>query len=217
MDMKWKSGLSVLFILGPALLFGLLGMPAEMGLAIVAGALTAAFVNIEKIRRVKGGGFEAEMREVVDEAYATMDALRKLAKVSMRSVLYNLTMSGRWGGLEAFEKHALHRDLKRLSRELGIADDPELLAEFERFFRYNAWDHFERFRTQISRVVPEDVQARLLDLKARNTSNYPSRTEIEGILGEDIDKLDHTHGALLDDYLRYIAEHELRRSEIPPE
>jgi hypothetical protein len=213
--MEWKLVFSVLVILGPALLFGLSEMPVEMGLAIVAGALAAAFVNIEKIRRVRGGGFEAEMREVVDEAYATVDALRELAKVSMRSVLYNLTMSGRWGGLEAFENHALRDDFRRLSKELGIADDPELLAEFERFFRYNAWDHFERFRTKVSKVVPEDVQARLLALKARSTSDYPGRAEIETILGEDIEKLDDTHQALLDDYLYYISERELRRPEAP--
>jgi len=41
-----------------------MAMPTEMGLAILAGALGLAFVNIDKISKFKGAGFEAEMRLV---------------------------------------------------------------------------------------------------------------------------------------------------------
>lgn len=41
-----------------------MAMPAEMGLAILAGALGLGFSNIEKISRFKGAGFEAEMKMV---------------------------------------------------------------------------------------------------------------------------------------------------------
>lgn len=47
-------------------IFGFMGMPAEMGLSIVAGAVALAFADIEKFSRIKGVGFEAELREKLD-------------------------------------------------------------------------------------------------------------------------------------------------------
>ncbi|MGX9728358.1 MAG: hypothetical protein ACTFAK_13910 [Candidatus Electronema sp. VV] len=45
-----------------SLFFGLLGKTTEMGLAILAGCLSLAFANLDKISKFKGAGFEAEMR-----------------------------------------------------------------------------------------------------------------------------------------------------------
>jgi hypothetical protein len=59
----WRPLLSLLVIIAPGFYFGLVGKSAEMGLAIVAGAISAAFLNIDRIQRFKGAGFEAEMRE----------------------------------------------------------------------------------------------------------------------------------------------------------
>ncbi len=44
-------------------LLGFMSMPAEMGLAILAGALGLAFSNIDKISEFKGAGFEAKMKD----------------------------------------------------------------------------------------------------------------------------------------------------------
>ena len=57
---------SGVMLFGISTLFGILGRPAEMGLAVVAGALGLAFANIDKISRFKGAGFEAEMREKIE-------------------------------------------------------------------------------------------------------------------------------------------------------
>lgn len=59
------QGFSFAFLLVGPLVFGLLGKPTEMGLSILAGALSLAFSNIDKISKFKGAGFEAEMREKV--------------------------------------------------------------------------------------------------------------------------------------------------------
>ncbi|MEL7797955.1 hypothetical protein [Idiomarina loihiensis] len=40
-------------------------MTAEMGMAILAGSVSLAFVNIDKIAKFKGAGFEAEMCQTV--------------------------------------------------------------------------------------------------------------------------------------------------------
>lgn len=43
-----------------------LGKPAEMGLAIVAAAMALVFSDIERFKKIKGAGFEAELVEKVE-------------------------------------------------------------------------------------------------------------------------------------------------------
>jgi predicted transcriptional regulator len=57
----------IVLLVGP-ITFGMLGKPTEMGLCILAAAIALAFSNIEKIKRFKGAGFEAEMVEKQLEA-----------------------------------------------------------------------------------------------------------------------------------------------------
>ena len=56
------SGCSAIALLGVSSVFGFMGMPAEMGLAILAGALGLAFSNIDNIAEFSGAGFTAKMR-----------------------------------------------------------------------------------------------------------------------------------------------------------
>lgn len=46
-------------------IFGFLGKPAEMALVIVASALALAFSDIERFSRIKGAGFEAELKDQI--------------------------------------------------------------------------------------------------------------------------------------------------------
>jgi hypothetical protein len=57
-------------LLGAPLVFGVLGKPAEAGVCVIAGAIGLAFINIDKIKRFKGGGFEAEMKEQLEAMVA---------------------------------------------------------------------------------------------------------------------------------------------------
>ncbi len=58
--------ISIIVILGGSTFFGLKGMPVEMGLSIVAGAMAIALVNLDKFSRIKGAGFEAELRDKIE-------------------------------------------------------------------------------------------------------------------------------------------------------
>lgn len=42
------------------------GKPTEMGLAIVAAAMALVFSDIERFKKIKGAGFEAELKEKVE-------------------------------------------------------------------------------------------------------------------------------------------------------
>ena len=68
----WKNVMNFLFqlssavaLLGVSTYFGFKRMPAEMALAIVAGALGFGFANLEKFSEIKGGGFSGKLREQI--------------------------------------------------------------------------------------------------------------------------------------------------------
>ena len=79
-------------LFGVSTWLGFLGKPTEMGLAIAAGSLGFVFNNIDRIAKVKGPGFEAEMRErrvaesVIAEQTDNIEHLRNVFKVSNRFV-----------------------------------------------------------------------------------------------------------------------------------
>ncbi len=62
-----KGLLSLVVIIAPCWYFGYHGKTTEMGISIVAGALAATFINLDKVYRVKGAGFEAEMYKAVED------------------------------------------------------------------------------------------------------------------------------------------------------
>ncbi len=60
--LSWSSAIALLVI---SSVFGFLGMPTEMGLSILAGALGLAFANIENIAEFSGAGFSAKMKHQI--------------------------------------------------------------------------------------------------------------------------------------------------------
>jgi len=71
---------------------GLLSKPTEMGLCILAAAIALAFSNIEKIKRFKGAGFEAEMLEKQVEVMIAKEAEpeAKEEQSTFRATVYGL-------------------------------------------------------------------------------------------------------------------------------
>ena len=67
-----------------------------MGIAVVACAIALSFLNLDKIQRFKGAGFEAEMKKAVDEANATVKQLRIVALTSVEAALTTLMSSSFW-------------------------------------------------------------------------------------------------------------------------
>lgn len=211
---KWiKASLSVALVLGSVLPFGYLGRPTEMGIALLAGGIAAAFLNIDKIQRVKGAGFEAEMRKAVEEVYATTGSLRQLAKVMLRSTLHMLTMLGRLtGSSEEHQKHVFRSEIERLGKELGLGDDQDLRCTHELFFQYHAWDYFGAFVEQLRNAIPDTTYERLRAMRDYSGGSHPSRKDIEAVLGNDID-LDALGRERLEDYIHYVQYRTLRHTE----
>src|SRR6266446_2283094 len=89
-----------------AITVGILGMPEVM---IVSGLLAGVLVlaaNSDRIAKIRAGatGFEAETRAVIDEARATIEQLRIVAKIAVQASLSLVMRAGRWGGFLHDEK-----------------------------------------------------------------------------------------------------------------
>jgi len=209
----------VILIIGPALLFGFQGKPTEMGLAIVAGAVASAFLNMDKLQRFKGAGFEAEMKaevkQVVDKVHATLDNLRDVTRPLLISTLETLINQGRFGSINANTKHQLLADVLKTADSLQICSEEPLIELKERFYRYHTWDHYSLFVNNID-IINKDAEHKLKDFIHRDTykySNFPTRELISNILGEELVKLDDKSKNHLEDYLYYLNNHSLRRKD----
>lgn len=105
---KLLTILGSLLTLGLAVMFGVMGQPSEMGIIVVAGAIGLAFLNIDKIQRFKGAGFEAEMKRAVEEANATIEQLREVAATSSEAILTDLMAGNFMDGTTLEKRLELH-------------------------------------------------------------------------------------------------------------
>lgn len=112
--------MTCIIILGPGFYFGTLGKPKEMGIAIVGGSIAMAFVNIDKIQKFKGAGFEAEMKLVIDEANATLKELQEIATTTTEATLYQLTESQFFGNFSFSKKLKIHDQLIEKLKAINI-------------------------------------------------------------------------------------------------
>lgn len=94
---KIAQASAFILLLAGSFAFGLLSKPTEMGLCILAAAIALAFSNIEKIKRFKGAGFEAEMLEKQVEAMIAKEAEpeAKEEQPEFRATAYSLDESTR--------------------------------------------------------------------------------------------------------------------------
>ncbi|MFJ7680353.1 hypothetical protein ACIQXQ_20200 [Peribacillus sp. NPDC097198] len=199
-----KNILVVILIMAPALYFGYEGKDLVMGLSIVAGALTAAFLNLDKFERFSGAGFGAEMRKVekaVEDAYATIDNLKDIAKPLFNIVISTLTYEGRIGGMEIKEKDKYKENILALSKDLDIYDE-KFQQKIDTFNILHIWDAYDEFlKMQFKETQNSDLYNKLYALSDRKTTDFPSEDQLQHLLnGEEISE---KANELLHDYLFY--------------
>lgn len=176
---EWVTAVLIITMLAGVFLFGLRGQPTEMGLIIVACAICLAFTNINKIQKVKGAGFEAEMKKAVEEAYATTESLRSMAKPLILSTLDNIIFAGRWGEMDNERKHKLKADIDGLAKSLGVFDK-DVESASQMFFVWHAFDHVHKLETVLSRnkIKNTEIRERLRTLADRKTGMLPSVQDV---------------------------------------
>lgn len=160
------TGLASIIMVSLAMVLGLLGKPTEMGLIIAACSISIAFLNLDRIQKFKGAGFEAEMRQAVEEAHATVEQLRTLAATSTESTLTTLMSGNFFDGTTLANRLDIHDKLVGCLHQLGV---PVKQIEEARHMWKNGVGviyhrgirHLLEGRTEISHVNMQAEPARL--------------------------------------------------------
>ncbi|ENM5776423.1 hypothetical protein V4V55_003905 [Vibrio mimicus] len=141
-----------LLLIVSVFLFGLKGMATEMGIAVAASAVFLAFANLDKFSKFKGAGFEAELREVVTEANATIEHLKSVTTPLLITSIDLMTKDGRWSDGDGINKcHDQFDKLVSLESEIGVTDSALDLAK-QKYIRIHAWDMISELAKNIERA-----------------------------------------------------------------
>ena len=212
-----------LVILVLAVMFGLKAMPTEMGIIVVAGAIFLSFLHIDKIQRFKGAGFEAEMRQAVEEANATVHQLRDVATTSTKATLTTLMASsfGFQNGMNLSSKLDLHDKLISDLKKIGASE--QQIEHADEMWRKGVSVIFHRGilkaikkTSQINPDVAEQVKAVSEEFQEfLNFDTWCTATPEEmksfindkGVMNPDIEEL-------LEDYSIFVKTGTYRRRKI---
>lgn len=209
--------IAFLFTLISTAFFGYTGKVVEMGIAASVGAIAMAFVNIDKIKRFKGAGFEAETKEVIQEATVTIASLRKLAT---QIVEPTLTIIGREGqpfqNISNSEKFEIKKKLVETLKELHANEDKieKVTAKFDDSFII---EHGRKILALITPSVKIDKSTKeeiktLLSTENLNTIN-PQKIRnfltARDLLTKEIDEA-------IEDYEYFVKNKKFRRPEYWP-
>lgn len=207
--------LSIIFTLTFSVYFGRKKQVKEMWAIIVAGFLVMAFCNLDRIIRFKAPGFEAEIQQRIDKAYATMGNLRELAVDVVEPVLTLLSMQGSM--LRYLSRDTRMEIKEEIVQSLNRLNVPQSkIKEATRFFdAVLIQDHLRRLRNIASKSneVQETAKDRLEELADLSSPEELDRVdvnEIAQLLGNAINLDPEVKEAFLD--LKYfLQERRFRR------
>jgi len=121
-----KGIVSVFLILMPTVLFGVMGNTTQMIIALFAGFISVIVLNFDKIDSFKAGQIEAKMRhvdEVIEEASATIDQLKKVSEPLMDYTLAHIAKGNSVVGVGGYHKETLYKRVNENISEFNIEDD----------------------------------------------------------------------------------------------
>ena len=125
-------------------------MSVEMGIAVAASSVFLAFANLDKFAKFKGAGFEAELKQAVNEANATIENLKEVAKPLIETNLETLTKAGRFSEGAFNKTHELYDQLDNLQSKMGLTS-PDLEKAKTRYLNIHAWDMISELSGNIER------------------------------------------------------------------
>lgn len=199
-----KHFLSLLCIMGPSFYFGFNKQPAEMGLALAAGVLCVVFLNLDKFQSFSAGadGIQAELRKAVEEAYATVEELRELAKSFVSITFINLTYDKRFGGMDEEETVIYRNQIEGLINSLNIEEDPIVKRSVEKYYNFITWDYYRDFCNSdyFNNQGSKEFFLELGSLRKYGTYDFPSKAEILSICEKHNVKLNSELISLLDEF-----------------
>lgn len=151
---KFLNFVGFILLITSVFVFGLKGMATEMGVAVVASSIFLAFANLDKFSEFKGAGFEAKLREAVNEANATIENLKEVAKPLIKTNLFVLSKSGRFSEGAFNKSHDVYDQLAELQRKIGL-EGQDLEKSKAGYLNIHAWDMVSELSVSIGRAGNE--------------------------------------------------------------
>ena len=169
-----------LYIFIVPIYFGVADKAGIMAASILAGCLILAFSYINKIKKFKGAGFEAELRDAVNEAYATIEKLQDIAVNLSEPIITEVTMQNRLTSYIPL-KYRLEqiKDIEGSLRELGI-EEKKIDKTTEFFYSAFQEDHIIKIAHAVIKdpKANEAVKKIMEDYKEREIPEEKSISEV---------------------------------------
>lgn len=213
--------ITIFYTLGAPLYFGVQDKPGPMFIALLGGVIVLIFLNLGKFKkwRLTPTGLEAELREIADEAYATLDNLKDLAVDLADPIITFITMQNRIIQYIPLDgKIEMVNEISSTLKKFHI-DDKKINATRKMFDAALIVDHIKRINQQVEQIeaISGDVKSQIL-LLSEHKNMYEAvklrKGEIEHIFEKNtIINNPELHKFIKDlDY--YIEEKNIRRPEI---
>ena len=132
--MNWIKFSSVVLVMAPSLIFGFMGKPTEMLIALFAGFTSAVFINMDKFSSFKAGKLEAKLKEadeVIKEANVTIEEVKEISIPMMNYLLSHLVWGEKVIGMPPHDKEELYNKLVANFEKLDVKNE-----ELSRLFEY---------------------------------------------------------------------------------
>jgi hypothetical protein len=200
--------LIVALVIVPVLI-GIFRGAKEMGIAVLAITAALFFANLDKFERFKGGGIEAELRTVVNKAYAAIEQLRELGLSLSSPIVDELSL----GMLEHYHlKYKLERvaKIEETLKKLG-ASEKEIEEACSAIYRRVTYGHIEKVIGSLLKSNPGKES--LIKGLHKEETYYWGRSELEKFIKDnDLKKSEETEAWIRD--LNYFLENKkLKREE----
>lgn len=140
-----------ILLIASIFVFGLKGMTSEMGIAVAASCIFLAFANLDKFSEFKGAGFQAKLRQAVDEANATIENLKEVAKPLIKNNLFILAKAGRFSSGAFNKNHEVFDQLIELQEKMDLGGE-DLENAKTQYLNIHAWDMISELSGNLERA-----------------------------------------------------------------
>ena len=185
---------------------------------VFGGIAISFFMNLNKFTKFKASsdGIEAELKEVIDKAYATIDDLKKISKNMIRFHLWMLTNAGRYGGLDFVGKHEVKEELESVTKHIGIENEQDIIEAMNEFKGIHQIDILDIIRQKLINKYGRDKESIAWKIVAHGAEENEEATSPEKLreIYSEFANIDEIFYKLADDYEKYLKDGKITNKDI---
>jgi hypothetical protein len=171
-----------------------------MGVALAAGAIAAAFLNIDKLQKFKGAGIEVELKQAVAEAQATLENLKEFTTPLFVFSIKYMSEGQTANGIPIKQQHDIVQSIEKIAEKNEISTD--LKEAVERFYNLNMGWIFNKISSEVHKYRRSDIEKMLWQLKDDNAAVYPSEKQLRDLL-KDLPHISSELNEAIENYAYY--------------